>query len=367
VDIDIYFVNVKGYDGHGLRLMLCTIERGFNMKKLWIVYVLLIGIFVVYALNYKLQAESTDPWDTTGLRGNIEDTYVMVTFQSGIDYWKSVLKGFEDGAEELNISVEYHGSTQHDANEQMTVLEQVIAKKPAGIAISAVNSKLLTATINKAVESGIPVVLFDSGAPDSKAYSFLGTDNYKAGIKAAHTMAELTAAKGTVAIVTTLDQHNHQERTDGFRDTITSEYPNMTVVALKDGRGDQVYSRKAAEQILTEYPELAGIFATESNGGMGVAEAVEAHKGMGTPPRIISFDTDKGTLDLVKNGTISATMAQGTWNMGYWSLMELFQLHRDLAADPSAFTNNELLPVPSTVDTGIDVVTRTNVEHYYAK
>jgi ribose transport system substrate-binding protein len=53
----------------------------------------------------------------------------------------------------------------------MTVLEQVISKKPAGIAISAVNSELLTATINKAVESGIPVVLFDSGAPDSKAYS----------------------------------------------------------------------------------------------------------------------------------------------------------------------------------------------------
>ncbi|AOZ93686.1 substrate-binding domain-containing protein [Paenibacillus crassostreae] len=337
------------------------------MKKLWLVYVLLIGIFIVYVLNYKLQAQSTEPWDTTGLRGNIEDTYVMVTFQSGIDYWKSVLKGFEDGAEELNVSVEYHGSTQHDANEQMTVLEQVIAKKPAGIAISAVNSKLLTATINKAVESGIPVVLFDSGAPDSKAYSFLGTDNYNAGIEAARTMAELTDAKGAVAIVTTLDQHNHQERTDGFRDTITSEYPQMTVVALEDGRGDQVYSRQAAEWVLSQYPDLAGIFATESNGGIGVAEAVEAYKGKGSSPRIISFDTDKGTLDLVKEGTISATMAQGTWNMGYWSLMELFQLHRGLADEPSAYSHNELLPVPDKVDTGIDVVTRANVDQYYAQ
>ncbi|ASA21079.1 substrate-binding domain-containing protein [Paenibacillus donghaensis] len=338
------------------------------MKKLGLVYLLLIGIFVVYLLNYRLQANNVDPWETAGLRGNLEDTYVMLTFQIGIDYWKSVLKGFEDGAEDLNVSVEYHGSTQHNANEQMTVLEQVIAKKPAGIAISAVNSKLLTETINKAVESGIPVVIFDSGAPDSKAYSFLGTDNYKAGAEAARKMADLTDAKGEVAIITTPDQHNHQERTAGFTDTIREHYPAMKLVAIKDGRGDQLASRGAAEQILADYPRLAGIFATESKGGIGVAEAVSAAKGNSAAlPKIISFDTDKETLDLVKKGGISATMAQGTWNMGYWSLLELFQLHRDLAADPAVYKNNKLLPVPGMVDTGIDVVTPVNVDNYYAK
>ncbi|MEK8213308.1 MULTISPECIES: substrate-binding domain-containing protein [unclassified Paenibacillus] len=337
------------------------------MKKLWMVYVLLIGLFLVYVLNYKLQADAADPWETAGLRGNIEDKYVMVTFQSGIDYWKSVLKGFEDAAEELNVSVEYHGSTQHDANEQMTVLEQMIAKKPAGIAISAVNSELLTATINKAVDSGIPVVLFDSGAPDSKAYSFLGTNNYNAGVEAARKMAQLTGGKGEVAIITTPEQHNHQERTDGFSITIRSEFPEMKLVAIKDGRGDQVASREAAEQLVAEYPELTGIFATESNGGIGVAEAVETKQGAGSSLKIISFDTDKGTLDLVKEGRIAATMAQGTWNMGYWSLTELFHLHRDLDEDPAAYANNKPIPVPDTVDTGIDVVSRANVDNYYAK
>lgn len=337
------------------------------MKKLWLVYVLLIGMFLVYVLNYKLQTKSADPWETAGLSGNIEDKYVMVTFQSGIDYWKSVLKGFEDAAEELNVSVEYHGSTQHNANEQMTVLEQVIAKKPAGIAISAVNSKLLTATIDKAVESGIPVVLFDSDAPSSKAYSFLGTDNYNAGIEAARQMAELTGGRGEVAIITTPDQHNHQERTDGFSHTIRSEFPGMKLVSVKNGRGDQVASREAAEQILSQYPKLAGIFATESNGGIGVAEAVQAQQGEGSALQIISFDTDKGTLDLVKEGKIAATMAQGTWNMGYWSLMELFQLHRHLEEEPGAYMKSKVFPVPDNVDTGVDVVTLANVDNYYAK
>ncbi|WP_379153163.1 substrate-binding domain-containing protein [Paenibacillus sp. sgz5001063] len=337
------------------------------MKKLGLVYVLLIGLFLIYVLNYKLQPGPEDPWENAGLRGNIEDKYVMVTFQIGIDYWKSVLKGFEDAAEELNVSVEYHGSTQHNANEQMTVLEQTIAKKPAGIAISAVNSKLLTATINKAVESGIPVVLFDSGAPDSKAYSFLGTDNYNAGVEAARKMAELTGGKGEVAVITTPDQHNHQERTDGFSHTIRSEYPEMKLVSVKDGRGDQVASRQAAEQLLIQYPQLQGIFATESNGGIGVAEAVQAKQGDSSTLQIISFDTDKGTLDLVKEGRIAATMAQGTWNMGYWSLTELFHLHRDLQQDRAAYEGSKPRPVPDNVDTGIDVVTRANVDNYYAK
>ena len=69
-------------------------------------------------------------------------------------------------------------------------------QKPSGIALSAIDSKALTSTINKAVEAGIPVVLFDADAPDSKAYSFLATNNYNAGVAAADKMARFSAGKG---------------------------------------------------------------------------------------------------------------------------------------------------------------------------
>ena len=49
----------------------------------------------------------------------------------------------------------------------------------------------LVPAINKAIDADIPVVLFDADAPDSQAYSFLGTDNYKSGVMAADKMAEL--------------------------------------------------------------------------------------------------------------------------------------------------------------------------------
>ncbi|WP_068783021.1 substrate-binding domain-containing protein [Paenibacillus phocaensis] len=332
------------------------------MKKIWIVYLLLVACFALYVLDYRSQSRLNDQWNSGGLQGSIDEKYVMVTFQLGIDYWKSGLKGFEDAAQALNVSVEYRGSTQRDIHEQITVLEQAIAKKPAGIAISAIHPTELTATINKAVDAGIPVVLFDSNAPGSRAFSFLGTDNYLAGVEAARKMAELTGRRGEVAIVTVPDQQNHQERTEGFTDTIAKEYPDMRVAGIKNGRGDELFSRQSAEEILRDFPEIAGIFTTEANGGIGVAEAVREFGSASSSPKIISFDTDKGTLDLVKSGDIAATMAQGTWNMGYWSLQLLFSLKHD--SDGSLHPGPR---VPQRLDTGITVVTRQNVNDYYAK
>jgi len=339
------------------------------MKKLLIVYSVLIAAFGLFFYVYFFRGDQEPTWESAyagQMQGSAEEHYVMVTFLSGIDYWKSVLKGFEDAAEALGVSVEYRGATSYDVHEQITVMEQVIARKPAGIALTAMDPAALVDTINKAVDSGIPVVLFDSGAEGSKAYSFLGTDNYNAGAAAARQMAKLTGGRGQVAVVTLPNQLNHEERVEGFRAALRVEFPDIDVVAVENGKGDQLASEQAARQLLAEYPELRGIFVTEANGGVGVGAAVKKANRL-PDVSIVSFDTDKGTLDMVRDGTIAATMAQGTWNMGYWSLMHLFHLHHGLARPVPDWENADVPLLPTYVDTGISVVTRDNVEHYYAK
>jgi ribose transport system substrate-binding protein len=338
------------------------------MKKLLLVYGLLTATFLVYIWYYGYRDDKLGGFEegTAGLVGEIEENYVMVTFQSGLDYWRNSMKGFEDAAQALNVSVEFRGATQYDANEEITVLEQVIARKPAGIAISAINPEALNQTINKAVNAGIPVVLFDSGAPKSKAYAFLGTDNYEAGAQAAREMGRRLSGNGKVAVVTQPNQLNHQERTHGFRDTLYKEFPGMTIVDIVDGKGDILISEKAALDVLDKYPDVAGFFATQAGGGVGIGQALQM-RGLAGKRVVIGFDTDKGTLDMVRAGIINATLAQGTWNMGYWSLLSLFHLHHQ-TAQPR--TNGETVgvhPIPPYTDTGITVVTRSNVEDYYAK
>lgn len=100
------------------------------MKKLLFVYVILIGAFLLYLYNFQTQGlSSIFNKKEDEIQSDINEKYVIVTFQVGMDYWKEVLKGAEDAAESLNVSVEYRGATQYDVNEQITVLEQVIAKK----------------------------------------------------------------------------------------------------------------------------------------------------------------------------------------------------------------------------------------------
>ncbi|MET1138605.1 substrate-binding domain-containing protein, partial [Bacillus subtilis] len=90
--------------------------------------------------------------------------------------------------------------------------------------------------------------------------------------------------------------------------------PSMQIVEVADGHGDAMVSRDETIRMMKEHPELAGIFVTEATGGAGAGEAVQT-LGDRHPLQIISFDTNKTTLDMIKNGTISATIAQGTWNM----------------------------------------------------
>jgi len=161
------------------------------------------------------------------------------------------------------------------------------------------------------------------------------------------------------------NQLNHQERTNGFRDTIRAEYPEMSIVTVEDGKGDRIVSRDAALAILDAYPDVKGIFNTDANGGVGVADAVRLRQRQ-NQVKVVAFDTDKVTLDMVRQGEIAATLAQGTWNMGYWSLLYLFHLHHGLVTPDSGQTA-DASPLPVYVDTGIAVVTRENVDNYYVK
>ena len=58
-------------------------------------------------------------------------------------------------------------------------MEDLITQKVDGIAIGPCDSEALTPYIDQAVEAGIPVLCFDTDAPNSKRVGYVGTDNYQ--------------------------------------------------------------------------------------------------------------------------------------------------------------------------------------------
>jgi ribose transport system substrate-binding protein len=298
--------------------------------------------------------------------GNAREEYYMVTFASGIEYWRGCFAGMKAAAGLLGVKAIYTGAPQADVNQEVTVLEQVIAKKPAGIAVTCANPDGLKAPINKAVAAGIPVVTFDADSPSSNRYCYLGTSNFDAGATAARYMGKILGGKGEVAVTTVTGQLNHEERQAGFVRTLAREYPRIKVVALGNDNNDQTKAATLVAGFLQANPKLKGIFCTDALGGVGAGVALREAKAI-NKVKIISFDTDQGTLDLIKNGIVSASIAQGTWNMGYWSLHYLYNVRHNLVRPVKDWRRKGINPLPSVVDTGTNIVTKKNVDAFYSK
>lgn len=327
----------------------------FSKKNLLLLGLMTMLIFVIVGSTAYAAEESP-------LVGSKDQEYYMVTYSSGVPYWQRVFRGFEEAGELYNVEVNYSGTEKQEAGPAIDVLNQVIAKNPDGIAVSAMAEEAYEGTINKAIDEGIPVVTFDSDSPGSKRYSYIATGNKEAGSTAAHEMAKRLDEKGKVGVVTTVGPLNMKRRVEGFENTIKEEYPDIEVVQVADGGTSQSKATSAAEGILQRNSDLDGFFTTYGDMSEG---AITASKGAGKDEiEIITFDADETTLNHIKEGTISASIAQGTFNQGYWALQFLYHINNDLVNPVKNWKENDVNPVPPKVDAGINVITEKNVDDF---
>lgn len=335
-----------------------------KLKRLRL-YLIIISIISIIFTGCSGNNVTNNDKANSSLIGNSDEEYYMVTFLSGMEYWKGCYKGFQDAGKLYGIKTIFTGGIQYDVNQEVTALEQIIAKKPAGIAISCMNPDALKAPIKKAMEVGIPVVTFDSDSPDSGRYSFLGTGNEYAGEVAAKALSEqLGTDGGEVVIITNPAQLNNEQRVEGFKNAIKEQYGNLKIVQIGNGNSDQTEAAKVLAGCLQTFPNIKGVFCTEATSGVGAAAAVKEANKVGKI-KIVSFDTDKGTLDAIKSGVISASIAQGTYVMGFQSMNFLYQLKHELISPVNDWKSKDINPLPPFVDTGVNIITASNVKSFY--
>ena len=269
-------------------------------------------------------------------------------------YWKTVEDGMKAAAKELGVDARFFAPVEADVAKQVQVIEGVVAKGKDGIAISPNDPASVRAVIARAVERGIPTITFDSDAPHSRRICYVGTDNFKAGQEAGRQMIEALGGKGTVLIVTGgLGAMNLNQRIDGFKNALKSA-PGVTIIGTYPCDDDQAKAHQIIESALRSRKDLGGVFA------VGLWAAVPAGKiltstGQAGKVKVVGFDTLDEELQLVKNGSIQALIGQRPYEMGYQSVRIL----HDLA--------NGKKPAKVINDTGIDVVTKENVDRFLSR
>jgi ribose transport system substrate-binding protein len=257
--------------------------------------------------------------------------------------------GAERAAAELgDVQVLWSAPASADELKQKEILESFITQRVDGIAISALNGDFLTDTINRAIDAGIPVVTWDSDAPNSKRLAFYGVDDRASGRILGEQTIKLLGGKGQVAIITSLGAANLQNRLEGAREAL-AKAPGIEVVEVYDIKEDVI---RCAEIIATggrRYPDLAAWIAV---GGWPVFTRNATASVDPSKTKVISFDTIDPALDLLREGKVQVLLGQKYFGWGSESVKLLHQI------------KNGKPPASAIIDSGVDVVTKDNVEQY---
>ena len=188
----------------------------------------------------------------------------------------------------------------------------------------------------------------------SKAYTYLGTDGYSAGWEVAKTMAEQMGHKGKVGIVMKPGLQNQEDRSEGFEAYMAQNEPDVVVLERANAGDTEQESAAATASMIQANQDITGIFSVAAFVGLGSATAIE-ESGLADQITAIAFDTDEGVLDAVDRGTLYGTVAQGTRQMGYWSLYFLYALNHESVVP--GWAEKGLAPIPKSVDTGVSIIT----------
>ncbi|MBP1608672.1 MAG: substrate-binding protein [Acidobacteria bacterium] len=133
-----------------------------------------------------------------------DENYVWLCAVTSIAFWIDGRQGFEAAGKALGVKTEFLGPVEYDAVAQLKILEEILAKKPAGIMIFPADHQSLNEPMKRAMKAGIPVVTVNHDVNDASArYGFIGPDNRGVGRKGGEIAAKILNGKGKVAFMTT--------------------------------------------------------------------------------------------------------------------------------------------------------------------
>lgn len=278
-----------------------------------------------------------------------EETYIpLISKGFQHQFWQAVKAGAEQAAKDYKVKVSFEGpESETMVDKQIDMLSAALAKNPKAIGIAALDSKAVIPLLKKAQAAKIPVVAFDSGVDSDIPVTTATTNNIAAAALAADKMAELIGKAGDVAVVV----HDQTSRTgidrrDGFLNRIKSAYPNIKVVSVQYGGGDQLKSTEITKSILQANPNIKGIFGANEGSAIGVLNGA---KEMKRQIVIIGYDSGKQQKAAIRDGSMAGAITQNPVGIGY----------KTVEAAVKALKGEKL---PKIIDTGFYFYDKKNID-----
>lgn len=313
-------------------------------------------------------------------------TYISIVGKgSDNNFWKEVMKGVEQAAEDINEALGYSGNDKvkvtfsspeetDNVDEQVSILDEELARYPIALGISIADVQACEVQFDIALENNIPIVAFDSGSSYEGIQAMISTDNDAAGVLAANQMAEMMEESGQVIMfVHESDSEAAIARKKSFRKEIKSKYEDISIVktvnwddleelkdeiigeiqagnyelALEEVTAENITKADVVDYILTKYPDVKGCYATNSATTQLFVEGLERKEMHDVS--VIGYDAGDDQLQALRDGKIDGLIVQNPFGMGYAAVIACARA--GLSIGNEAFVN-----------TGYTWVTKDNME-----
>jgi ribose transport system substrate-binding protein len=296
-----------------------------------------------------------------GSRHAPTEKYYLVAANIQNGYWQTAAAGFGSGAHLLGVPWEMAGPDTYDPKAEADAFREVVAKKPSGILVSAADPNVMKDAIDGAIAQGIPVITIDADAPASKRLTFIGTNNYQAGLMGGRLLAERLRGKGNVVVFTMPGQTNLEERLQGYKNVL-SNHPEIKIVQVVDVKGDPRIAFDTTSRIIEGKSPPEAFVCLVSTPCQEVADVLDRKQVTGKI--LIAMDTEPNTLKWIQKGAIAATIAQKPFTMASFGIAMLDALHHYNLPSLDLSPQDTRSPLPMFVDTGATLIDKSNVDAF---
>jgi ribose transport system substrate-binding protein len=250
------------------------------------------------------------------------------------------------------IRVDYTPPTTANVNQQNSMLAQVAATNPAGIAIDPVDAIVNLPAIIATRNQGSPVVVFDSPSSDP-AFCTVGNDFGKQGAMAAQRLVQLIGATGEVAIMQGFPTApNHRQRYEAQLDVL-GNHPGIVIVDGGIDNDDVSSARQQASVVLLSHPNLNGYLCCDASGPIGIATAIREAGKVGKV-KAVGMDGIQPILKQIKDGVLDSSVATIPDMQGSMAVLMLWEASQGMG-------------IPQRIDTGMNFITSDNVDRFLAE
>ncbi len=232
-------------------------------------------------------------------------------------FWATLGKAMRRKADQKGVVLIDLTPAVPDAHLQKKLLERVVNNDIAVLILGADSPVLLTDALTRLQKAGIPVVAVDTMIDHPAISTFVGTDNLQGAILAGRYIVRKTKGKGTLLILGGTPNH---PAGDARRKGVSSEVKaaGMAVIFRHAHWNDgKAYSLTVEE--LRKNNTITAIFSCWDPGIDTAAFAAQKMK-IDRELVLVGFDGLPRTISYIRQGMVTATVAQDTELMGQQSL-----------------------------------------------